>query len=671
VPDTDPDEAATNTFDPLAPRPIDRPTILPPGGAIDPEAGDVAKIFAAPDDPADWPRWRADLAAWRDEARRRLDYDGSAYEVLDTRWASRAYAVAQVWLWDERLFDHARQRFTVDAFLDSIADQGGLDGLVLWHAYPIIGIDDRNQFDYYRDVPGLAALIAEFHALGIRVFLDYNPWDTGTRRTGREDAHELAALVTELGADGVFLDTLKEGDAKLTRALADTDPPQVLEGESRVPNQRVEDHLLSWAQWFADSEAPGVQRAHWYERRHMMHSIRRWNRDHSGELQSAWMNGTGILVWDTVFGVWVGWNRRDEATLRRMLRVQRAAHDLLTDGAWSPLYGATDDAVEAGVYVSRWQKDGTTLWTVVNRSESDWTGNPIRVPLSRADRRFDVTAGVTDPTEVVVPARGVTGILELTAGVAEPDWLENLMLAAADDPGSSDARFPVRTAFRTIPAPSLLQGNGIRVEPGPRRIEVTYRRRETGFYQGAPYVEEWKPLPPRLHDDREALLDITIAEPVTVAATEVSVAAFRRFLADTGYRPQVDNRFLCGPDEATAPVTGVSLADARAYAAWAGARLPDEFEWQLAAEQPGFERRMPAVWNWTESEHSDGVTRFAILKGGAEYRAQGSDWYTDGGLQDPSFSLKFLLPGLGLERSSSIGFRLAWTLPSQAAEGNA
>jgi Sulfatase-modifying factor enzyme 1 len=654
----DPDEAATNQRDPLVPRPIDLPTTLPLDGTLDPEVGDIAKIFAAPEDPADWPAWRAALTRWRTEARERLGYTGKQYDRLETAWTASCHSVALVWLWDERLFDRAEHRFDVDGFLDLTKDYGGFDGVVLWHAYPIIGIDDRNQFDFYRDVPGLRDVIAKFQARGVRVFLDYNPWDTGTRRARHDDATELARLATELGSDGMFLDTMKEGDARLVRALLDN--RQVLEGESRLPNARVEDHQLSWAQWFADSAAPGVQRARWFERRHMTHATRRWNRDHSAELQSAFMNGTGMLVWDAVFGVWVGWNERDKATLRRMLRVLRALTPLLTGGEWTPLVDTSAEAIQAGVHASRFAGDGQTLWTLVNRGETDFTG-PVITAVHAHAQWFDLTAGrrLAPGHEITVPARGVAAVLAVTG--EEPAWLAGLLAAAAADPGGTTTTFPTRTATRVHAHPATARPRvaTVHVEAGPRELPMTYRRRETGGYQGAPYVEEWKPLPPRLHDPRMDLLAITLAD-VEVAATEVTGTEFAEFVAATGYRPACENRWV--PREGGGPATMVSLDDARAYAEWVGARLPTEFEWQVAAEQAEFRRGTPLVWNWTESEHTDGVTRFVMLKGGSDHESAGSDWYVDGGPREPSFSLKFLLPGLGVERSPSIGFRLAWEM---------
>jgi formylglycine-generating enzyme len=587
--------------DPLVPRPIDLYTSVP----LDPDADlaplDTAKIFAAPADPSDWPAWRAALTRWREDAAKRIDYDDAAYTAPEYAWTQSCHVVALAWLWDELLFDHTAGRFTPERFCaESEREFGGFDGIVLWHAYPVIGIDDRNQFDYYRDVPGIRELVADLQARGLRVFVNYNPWDVGTRREPVADDLAIAELVRELGVDGVFLDTMKEAQPGLRAALDGVKPGIALEGESTLPLARTVDHHLSWAQWFADSEVPGVIRARWFEQRHMLHHTRRWNRDHTDELHSAWLNGVGMLVWENVFGAWVGWNERDKALLRAMRPVQREYADLLATGGWTPLAAASPDT---RVVASRWSDGETTLWTVANRG-GDYTG-----PVGELD--------------VEIPAKGVAA------------YRGTEMIVVA---GGGDATFPAREAVRTnapvVRAESVPDGF-VAVEPQP--VTAVFRRRETGTYGEAPYVEEWKPLPPRLHD-----------------FVEVERAAPR-------------GRFAIGvrevTDESGAPLTGLDLAEARAHAAAAGARLPTEDEWQLAAEAGLLERLEPPVWNWTESEHSDGRTRFAILKGGSDWLPEGSDWYVDGGPQDASYSLKLLLLGAGMARSPWIGFRLAVDLP--------
>lgn len=582
--------------DPWSPRPIDLPTRVPLDRDAQLDSLDGAKIFAAPDDPAEWPTWRAALKRWRAEAAERIGYDGAAYDRQELAWTQRCYAVALVWLWDELLFDHERGGFTADRFCDEAEREfGGFDGVVLWHSYPVIGIDERNQFDYYRDVPGLREVVDAFHDRGVRVFLDYNPWDVGTRREPTGDAEAIAGLVRALGADGVFLDTMKEALPELRGAVG---AGVAFEGESTLPLERICDHHLSWAQWFADSAVPGVLRARWFEQRHMLHHTRRWNRDHAEELHSAWLNGTGVLVWENVFGSWVGWNERDRALLRAMLPVQRRFADLLASGEWTPL-AAHDGAVVA----SRWADGETTLWAAANRSD-------------REGRLFGAT----------LPPRGIAAFLG-----------SDLLIVA----GGGDSTFPARETVR-VPAPAAravaVPDGFVEAPPPPSRIASRFRRRETGTYGEAPYVEEWKPLPPRLHDFVEV-------ERETVAAPRFAIG--RREVTDaTG-----------------APLTGLDLAEARAYAASVGARLPTEDEWQLAAEAGLLERARPLVWNWTESEHTDGRTRFAILKGGSAWVTEGSDWYVDGGPQEPRYSLKLLLLGGGLVRSTRIGFRLAADLP--------
>ena len=653
-------------FDPLVPREIDRPTAVPLDADVTQGdaalALDDAKIFVAPDDPADVAAWRAQLERWREGARRRHGAP-TRYDQPESAWASRCFTVAQVWLWDELFFDFDAQRFTPERLLADARERfGGLDGVVLWHAYPVIGIDDRNQWDFYA-VDGLKEAADALHAAGVAVFVDYNPWDVGTRRSG-DDATELAATVRRLGADGVFLDTLKKADPDLVSALDAARPGIGLEGESKLATERIADHTLSWAQWFADSRVPGVLRAHWFERRHMQHHIRRWHRDHAEELRSAWLNGVGVMVWEVVFGVWVGWNPRDAATLRRMLPVQRGLHRWLVDGEWTPL------AVHrAPVFGSAFELEGVTLLLLANTSDADAVLPFAELPSAQTDA--DPSAlwlplhTPSDEASITVPAAGIAAVVRIGAGAGEEvrALVERVRAEVVEILPEADASFPHRRARRLTPAPpagaqrgaargEVERGDAVVVEPGEHVLTVRFRQRETGMYEGAPYVDEWKPLPPRLHDQRTLERVAVVERPVHVAVAEVTEAEYARFLDAVGESPASRD-----PER---PATGVTLARAREYAAWVGGRLPTEDEWQLAASQPGFSRRAPEVWNWTESEHSDGRTRFVMLKGGSAHVSEGSDWYVDGGVRAPEFSLKLLLPGLRHDASPSIGFRVCW-----------
>ena len=428
--------------------------------------------------------------------------------------------------------------------------------------------------------------------------------------------------------------------------------------------------------WWPDGEAPGVLRNRWLERRHMMHHTRRWERDHSGELQAAWMNGAGVLVWENVFGAWNGWSARDRALLRAMLPVQRHFSAAFGGEGWAPLVPTLAERV----YASLWTFPGGRLWTLVNRADEPYEG-PL-LALDGGGSLHDALSG--EPARVDGPVvsgrlegRGVGSLVELGAGA---DRAHRRFLARQRRERvawTSDTSFP-QLAARALrppgpaPAASLPPGM-LAVPPYSRPMTAVFRRRECGSYDDAPFVDDWKPLPPRLHSPVEETRQVALAA-FAIDAREVSNREYHAFLAASGYRPRVPDGFLAHwtdghpPEgEEDEPVTFIDLDDARAYAAWAGKRLPSEWEWQHAMTlhpQPDGGRR---VWNWTESERSDGRSRYCILKNGSDHNSSGSEWYADGGPRGPEFSAKLLLGWPRLNRRATVGFRCAVSLARESS----
>ena len=75
--------------------------------------------------------------------------------------------------------------WTVQRFLDDLnARYGGVDCVLLWQSYTNLGVDERNQIDQLRVMPGgvagLREVVAEFHAANVTVLFPWNHWGNTT-----------------------------------------------------------------------------------------------------------------------------------------------------------------------------------------------------------------------------------------------------------------------------------------------------------------------------------------------------------------------------------------------------------------------------------------------------------------------------------------------------------
>ncbi len=99
--------------------------------------------------------WLADITHWRDERRIRIGYDGSRYDRPEFKWAQSSFIQPQMMVQDRYFYDPVAGKYTVDRYLDDLEKRyGGIDSVLIWPTYPNMGIDNRNQHDLIRSMPG-------------------------------------------------------------------------------------------------------------------------------------------------------------------------------------------------------------------------------------------------------------------------------------------------------------------------------------------------------------------------------------------------------------------------------------------------------------------------------------------------------------------------------------
>lgn len=668
---------------------------------------------------SDHEAWLADITHWRNERRIRVGYDGSRYDLPALKWTQSSFMQPQMMVEDRYFYDPAAGKYTVDRYLADLEKRyGGIDAVLIWPTYPNMGIDDRNQQEMIRSMPGGVAgvrqMIADFHRRNVRVLFPMMMWDQGTRDPGMSWPDAIASLMAEIGADGINGDTQDGVPLAFSLAADKTGHPLAFEPEESPADEALAWNVMTWGQ-YQFPFAPLVDRYKWLEPRHMVNISDRWNRDKTDDLQFAFFNGAGWESWENIWGIWNGITPRDAEATRRVALMERAIAPFLVSKEWEPLF----PMLRYGVYGSRWPAGDQTVWTIVNRNEYDVEGDQMEVPGGEGVHYFDLYHGVElkpqmrangrTVLEFDIEAKGYGAVLATSSAL--DGTVRSLMSAMKGLTATRLASYshewkvlPQRIVpiAETKVASTAPQGM-IKIREGDFVFRVTGVEIEGSNDVGVDVQYPWEDSPRRFHEHPMHIKSFYIDKyPVTNAE-------FKKFVVATHYHPKDDlnflrdwknGDFLAGWDNK--PVTWVSLEDARAYAGWAGKRLPHEWEWQYAAEGtdsglypwgnewdaaavpvPDKSRNMRGpdavdahprgaspygvmdmvgnVWQWTE-EFVDEHTRGGILRGGSYYQPQGSIWYFPQAYKLSEHG-KLLLMSPSMDRSGGVGFRCVVDAP--------
>ena len=657
--------------------------------------------------------WLADIRHWRSERLIRIGYDGSRYDMPALKWTHSSFFQPQMMVQDRYFYDPVAHRYTVDRYLNDLEKRyGGIDAVLIWPTYPNMGIDDRNQHDLIRSMPGGIAgvrqMIADFHKRGVRVLFPMMMWDQGTRDPGQPWPRAIAELMAEVGADGINGDTQDGVPLAFSVAADKVGHPLAFEPEDGPSDEALAWNVMTWGQYNFPF-VPMVDKYKWLEPRHLVNISDRWNRDKTNDLQFAFFNGVGWESWENIWGIWNGITPRDAEATRRVATIERAVAPFLTSSEWEPL----TPMLRYGIFASRWPSNDETVWTIVNRNEYDVEGHEIEVQPEEGMRYFDLYHGTElkperNPEGKVVLSFAIEahGYGALLAAKTAPDTAIQALMSKMKEmtakPLASYSHEWTVLPQQIVPiagtkSPSASPDGMVRIPAGNFVFKVQGIEIEGYDDIGVDVQYPWEDSPRRFHEHPMQVKSFWIdTYPVTNAQ-------FKKFLDSTHYHPLDDRNFLrdwkdgsfpAGWDNK--PVTWVSLEDARAYAAWAGKRLPHEWEWQYAAQGsdgrvypwgndwnasgvpvPDKNRTMRGpdavnahpqgkspfgvmdlvgnVWQWTE-EFTDEHTRSAILRGGEYYQPQGSIWYFPQAHKLSEHG-KLLLTAPSLDRSGGIGFR--------------
>jgi iron(II)-dependent oxidoreductase len=627
-------------------------TFLPPGAKVNYMV--YADVFRG--------EWQEGLRLmFRDRYLHDLDkFDNTLFERKDLAWIKESYLIILQMAWDREFYDRLTGKYTFAEVLRKGTDLFGyIDVFGIWPTWPRLGLDQRNQWDLYRDLPGGTEQLRNFAKLsrmsGTRFFIAYNPWDNSTRQENHYKG--MAKLIAETEADGVVLDTRGSSSHELQAAADSVRTGVVMYSEGMAITKDMPG-IISGRVHNAIYYSPELNLNKVIKPDFSIFRVCDVGEDlvHR-ELAIAFFNGYGTELNMFRPGGRDENYRDDLEYLARTTFTLRQNNDAFLDKNWTPLIETSID----NVFVNRWNSGDKTVYTVLNMRPEGVSGTLFKVDNPSGKHYVSIWNH-----ENIVP---VIENRNAFVSVSAQGWQTSYTGTRKEGSVDCIAEFPDILKSKLAGDSMMLKRPGLGKvviwKGNPSYSAVCKELKVTkdtvisvkslfGYYEGKIVIQLVENK--RLRDENVLMLEggkpwiisrvipttrsvnipsdmvlvpgtlfsynVTTSEdfmpypdvnniPVSVDSFlidkyPVTNAQYFEFIINSGYMPSDTSRYLRHWESGTFkqgqdkyPVVYISYEDAVAYTKWAKKRLPTQAEWQLAAQ--GTDKRK---WPWGDEFHA-------------------------------------------------------------------
>ena len=304
-------------------------------------------------------------------------FNDSLYQRKDLEWVRHTYLMHLMMSWDRFFYDPIKKQYAIHHFVERGQKlYGGDDIITIWPTWPTLGLDQRNQFDLFKDLPGglpaLQKISNDLSAIQKHLFVSYNPWDVDTRHMNHYTG--LSWLIDKTHADGVVLDTQGSSSEALQKAADSVRKGVIMYSEGMAVPKDMQG-IISGRVHNALYYPPMLNLNKFIQPGFAIYRVAELYKEPiNREFCTSFFNGYGTEI-NIMSPGQPEWVEKQYELLGKTTRLLRQLSDNFNTPQAMPLYPTQEDQI----WVNAWPTSQKEVFTIYSTIPQGYLGNLFRV----------------------------------------------------------------------------------------------------------------------------------------------------------------------------------------------------------------------------------------------------------------------------------------------------